>query len=198
MPGEIQTIGTDNIGDALTKLEDAYFDIPFENSDFQNKAFVVAAQQTPARAYRALGLKLFSKINAVREYMYAREKTEIDLEEKEAAIADERTNPFDRRRLELEIKHIRSGQRYSEKLLNDALFELNSLYAVFAEMHPYTRVQFEAEERAHFEAKLNRQIQTHGNGSAESLLNMHEDMPSMPLRINNAKAELIRLGLLPE
>ena len=58
----------DTVGNVLTEIEDAFFDIPFENSDFQTRAFVVASQQTPARAYRAIGLQMFSKIQAVKEY----------------------------------------------------------------------------------------------------------------------------------
>ena len=58
---KIETV--DHIPDVLKELEEAFYDIPFENSDFQNKMFVVADQLTPARAYRAIGLRMFAKIS---------------------------------------------------------------------------------------------------------------------------------------
>lgn len=194
MSNALQTIGLDNVGSVLATIEDAFFDIPFQNSDFQTRAFVIAAQQTPGRAYRAAGLQMFSKIEAIREYKFQTEMKAIDIEEKISKIADQQTSDFDRRRLRLEIAHAESGKRYSEKLLNDALHELNVLYEEFSRLPKYTRAQFEAEEHAHFSAKLGRQLQC--SGPKEALLNMSEDLPSMDLRISNALSEMKRLGLL--
>jgi hypothetical protein len=162
-------------GSVLQELEDAFFDIPFENSDFQNQAFVVAAQQTPGRAYRAVGLRMFAKIRAVKEYQFSQESNQIDIDEKEAKIADEATSEFDRRRLRLDILKIQDGQSFGKKLLNDALRELNCLYAEFKKLPRYSRTQFEAEEPVHFEHRLTRQL-SH-NGAQESLANMRHDLP---------------------
>jgi hypothetical protein len=181
------------VGSILEELDVAFFDIPFENSDFQNRAFVVAAQQTPARAYRAAGLRMFAKIRAVKEYKFQQELNAIDIEEKKAQIADSNTSEFDRRRRQIEIRKIEDEQQWGEKLLNDALRELSCLYGEFKRLPKYTRAQFEAEEQAHYHARLTRQIDH--NGAQEALANMHEDLPSMGLRINNALAEIKRLGL---
>lgn len=183
-------------GSVLEELEGAFFDIPFENSDFQNQAFVVAAQITPARAYRAIGLRMFAKIRAVKEYKFQQELNAIDIEEKEAKIADPETTEFDRRRLRIEILKIEDSKAWGDKLLNDALRELNCLYAEFSRLPKYNRAQFEAEERSHFDASLKRQL-AHG-GAAESLLNMTDDLASMDLRIRNAVSEIKRLGLAEE
>jgi hypothetical protein len=158
----------------LEELEHAFFDIPFENSDFQNKAFVVAAQQTPARAYRAIGLRMHAKIRAVKEFQYQRALNQIDIEEKQAKIADEATSEFDRRRLRIEIAKIQEGESWGQKLLNDALRELDCLYAEFKKLPRYTRAQFEAEEPAHFKASLTRQL-SH-NGAQASLASMTHDL----------------------
>jgi hypothetical protein len=183
-------------GSVLKEIEDAFFDIPFENSDFQNRAFVVAGQITPARAYRAIGLRMFAKIHAVKEHKFRQDINAIDIEEKEGKLADPSASEFDRRRLRIEILKLEDGAAWGAKLLNDALRELNCLYSEFKQMPKYTREQFEAEEAAHFTARLTRQLKH--NGAQESLANMREDLPSMDLRIANALSEMKRLGLLEE
>ena len=181
MPNSVITV-EQATGNILQELEEAFFDIPFENSDFQNRAFVVAAQQTPARAYRAIGLRMHAKIRAVKEYQYAQAKLEIDIEEREAKIADESTNPFERRRLELENIKAQDEAGWGKKLLNDALRELNCLYAEFKKLPRYTREQFEAEEAKHFDGRLQRQLLP-GGGARESLDNMHRDLAEWDARI---------------
>ena len=171
----------DTVGNVLTEIEDAFFDIPFENSDFQTRAFVVASQQTPARAYRAIGLQMFSKIQAVKEYQFNKAMAEIDLDEKESKLADKRTSEFDKRRLRLEIIKIKDGQRWAEKLANDAVHTLNVLYDELKKYPPFTKAQFEGEEAQHFELRLNRQI--NAPGAHESLANMKFDLPNMDHRI---------------
>lgn len=181
-------------GNVLQELEEAFFDIPFENSDFQNRAFVVAAQQTPARAYRAIGLRMHAKIRAVKEYQYAQAKLAIDIEEREAKIADESTNPFDRRRLELENAKAQDESGWGKKLLNDALRELNCLYAEFKKLPRYTRAQFEAEESKHFDGRLQRQLLP-GGGARESLDNMHTDLLQWDERIAMSSESIKRLEI---
>lgn len=167
----------DNIGNVLAELEGAYFDIPFENSNYQNRVFVMAAQQTPARAYRAIGLRMFAKIRAVKEYLIQRERNQIDIEEKQEKIAASGTSEFDRRRLRLDILQLEQAEGFQQKLLNDALQELNCLYAEFKKLPRFTRDEFEDEERRHFEAKLTRALKQ--TGAAESLLNMSVDAPKL-------------------
>lgn len=181
-------------GNVLQELEEAFFDIPFENSDFQNRAFVVAAQQTPARAYRAIGLRMHAKIRAVKEYQYAQAKLAIDIEEREAKIADANTNPFDRRRLELENAKAQDESGWGKKLLNDALRELNCLYAEFKKLPRYTRAQFEAEESKHFDGRLQRQLLP-GGGARESLDNMHRDLAEWDERIALSSESIKRLEI---
>lgn len=182
-------ISVDNIGDVLQRLETAFFDIPFENSDFQNRAFVVAAQQTPGRAYRAIGLRMFTKVRAVKDYLIQKERTQIDVEEKQAKIAAPDTSEFDKRRLRLDILQIQDSESWNAKLLNDAVRELNCLYAEFVALPPYTRVQFEAEEASHFQQRLTRALTS--GGAAESLLNMNRDLPEWQARIEQFSALLL-------
>jgi len=181
-------------GGILEELESAFHDIPFENSDFQNRAFVVAAQITPARALRAIGLRMHAKIRAVKEYKYSQAKLAIDIEEREAKIADQATNSFERRRLELENVKAIDERQWGEKLLNDALRELSCLYTEFKKLPRYTREQFEAEEEKHFAIRLNRQLQP-GGGARESLENINIDLREWDQRAGLAFDELKRLKM---
>lgn len=143
-----------NTEDILKDLEASFYDIPFGNSDYQNKAFVMAAEMTPARAYRHIGLRMFNRIAAIKELRYNRLLEDIDIEEKEYQINDIGTSSFDKRRRQIEINKILDAREHADKLLNDAIKELNCLYSEFKKFPKYTRLQFEEEEAAHFTLKL--------------------------------------------
>jgi hypothetical protein len=155
----------------LAEIEAAYADIPFGNSDYQNRAFVAAGELTPARAYRHIGLRMFNRLQAVKELQYGRAKEDIDLDEKRALIESAGASVWDKRRAELEIQKILDARSYQDKLLADALRELDCLYAEFKRLPRYTREQFELEERQHFQLRLERQLRI-GDGAAASLDNM--------------------------
>lgn len=174
----------------LEEIEKAFFDIPFENSAFQTKAFVIASQHTPARAYRAIGLRMMTKIQAIKEYIYNVKLEVINIEELEYKIADAKTTDFDRRRYRLEIEKKMEFRKWNDKLMNDAVAELNVLYTEFKKFPSYTREEFEAEEQKHFEIKLDRQIQCQGSGAIEALTNIHQDMSQLPQQITDAFAML--------
>jgi len=171
-----------NTDKILTELEEAFYDIPFENSDFQNKSFVMQSQQTPARAYRAIGLRMFSKLQAINELKYGRETEDIDIEEMREQIADPDFNKFEKRRLDVKIRQKLEQRNYTNKLLNDAIHELNFLHNEFAQLPKYSRETFELEERAHFTNKLALQVQSSqlggASGSYESLAHMTPEASS--------------------
>lgn len=176
--------------DILQEIEEAFYDIPFENSDFQNANFVLAAQHTPARAYRALGLRVSAKLRAIDELKFARQLEEIDVEEKQATIDSLVTTSFDKRRAEIEIAKILSTRNYTDKLLNDAVHDLNFMYAQFKQFPRYTREQFEAEEKLHFEKSLTLQVESHGNGAVQSLYNMEHNQTLFPQLLQESKDAL--------
>lgn len=163
--------------EVLKELELAYKDIPFENSDFQNKAFVMASHQTPARAYRAIGLRMFSKVRAIKELKYSREIEDIDIEEWQ----QETGNSFEDRRNKLKVAKKLEQRSWTDKLLNDAIKELDCLYAEFKKFPTYSRLEFEAQEVEYFTCKFDRAIKNRGNGTLESL----ESMVSLEAFQNN-------------
>lgn len=171
-----------NVNDVLRELEEAYYDIPFENSDFQTRNFVIASQITPERAYRAIGLRIFNRIRALKEAMYERKLEDIDIEEMRAKINDPNIDEYERRRLEIKIQQKLDNRSYIDKLINDAIHECNVLYAEFKKFPKFTREQFEAGEYRHFDTRLQRQLHN-VVGAAESLVNMKEDAKQLTLQL---------------
>jgi hypothetical protein len=162
---------------AIQEIEDAFFDIPFENSQFQDENFVINAQLTPGRAYRAIGLRLMSKFRALNEAYFGRQLEDIEIEELEHK-RDNDQNQFERRKAQVEINKRLSNRSYTNKLINDAFKEVNYLYGQLQKFPKYTREQFELEEKGHFQLKLERQA-SGVQGVVESLMNMSTDGPKM-------------------
>jgi hypothetical protein len=168
-----QTINQDTLPNAIQEIENRFFDIPFENSQFQNENFVINAQLTPARAYRSIGLRLMSKFKALNEAYFGRQLEDVDLAELEEKKSTHE-NKYERMRAEIEINKRLSNRSYTDKLINDALKEVNYLYGELQKYPQYTREQFELEEKPHFEQKLIRQANGI-QGATESLMNMGSD-----------------------
>lgn len=170
-----EIIKIENLNNVVREMEDSFYDIPFGNSKFQIRNFVINSQHTPARAYRAIGLSASAKIRALKEALYGQKKEEIDIEEINEKIADPSVNKFEKRRLQLKLEKKLEDKRYTSKLVNDALHELSELYSAYKQLPAYTRENFEKEEKKHFQLKLKKQalgIQ----GSLESLDNMGENI----------------------
>lgn len=173
-----QQVSVLNSMNVLAEIEQAYWDIPFENSAFQTTSFVIASQVTPERAYRAIGLQMLSKMQALHEAKYQREISKIECEELQEQIDDLYANKFDRAKAEAKLRHIAASSVFADKLLNDLLSDLNLLYSEFQKFPKYTREQFEAAEHIHFEQRLVRQIKG-CTGAAEGIVNMMEDAPAI-------------------
>lgn len=186
---DLVNITLENVDDVVIEIEDAFFDIPFENSDFQTDHFVLAAQLTPERMYRALGLRMFSKLQALRDAKYSRMREEVDLDEIEHKLQNDRISMFERRRLEIDKIQKLEQRAQTNKLINDAIHDLNRLYEKFKKMPKYTREEFEKAEEMHFELKLQRQLQGI-TGVKESLTNMRQDLKSMDTQIEVAMKQL--------
>lgn len=171
MTTEITIENADNV---LREIESAFFDIPFENSKFQTESFVIAGEITPERAYRSIGLRMMSKIRDITEALYNRKERQIDIDELNYKLNNKDLDQFEKRRLELKLEKLLSGDTWGKKLLNDAVQELNVLYTHFKAMPRFTREQFEAGERTHYEQRLLRQV-IGVDGAKASLINMNED-----------------------
>jgi hypothetical protein len=159
----------------LKEISDAFFDIPFENSTFQLENFVIAAQMTPERAFRAIGLRLHKKLISVQETLICFKLQEIKDQELLERISKCPAESLKKRRLELEYEKSQISRNFDMKLLNDAITELDVLYKHFKALPKYTREQFEAGEELYFLESLKRQ--SHNLSGAEiSLINMKHDI----------------------
>lgn len=166
-----ELINKENTEDVIKEIEDAFFDIPFENSQFQTEHFVINAAITPERAYRSIGLRMHNRLRALREAQFNRMREDIDIEEIEEKMKEYGITKFNRRRMEIDIQQKLANRAFTDKLINDAIKELNVLYHHFKRLPKFTREQFEAAEGKYFIESLTRQVK--GNvGAQESLTNM--------------------------
>lgn len=171
-------ITLENTGDVLKEIDDAFFDIPFENSQFQTEHFVINAALTPERAYRAIGLRMHNRLRALREAQFSRMREDVDIDEARSVIKNEKSTGFERRRAEITIQEKLANRPFTDKLINDALAELNVLYAHFQRLPRFTRQQFEDAEKDYFKESLTRQLKG-VVGAAESLTNMNAETPAL-------------------
>lgn len=162
----------------LQNLFSTFKEIPFENSFFQNEFFVLAAQYTPARAYRAICLRLFNKLQALNEYTFRQKRAEVDRDEKRLLLENE-TNPFKRRRLQIDLDELEANALWTDKLVADCMQDVEHLLRIHKQFPVYTREQFELEEHDHFLLRLTRQDALGTPGAKESLLNIEHDMPAL-------------------
>ena len=151
----------------INELYEAFKEIPFGNSDFQNRYFVVNSQLTPARAFRAVCLRLRDRIRALMEAYYELQKENIDIEEMEEKVKTE-ANKYEEMRLEIEIEKKKMQRIDTEKLVQDAIHETKYLLKLYEELPHPKREEFEAEELEHFEKYL--KVQLLPNGALQSLL----------------------------
>jgi len=181
-------ITTDNTEDVIKEIEEAFFDIPFENSQFQTEHFVINAALTPERAYRAIGLRMNNRLRALREAQFGRMREDIDIEEMEEQLKAYGLSKYSKRRLEIDIQQKLSNRAFTDKLINDAIKELNVLYYHFKRLPRFTREQFEAAEGKYFIESLNRQVKGIV-GANESLTNMTVPMPSLTFSLEGIENE---------
>ena len=189
------------IQDKIDEINTASKEIPFGNSEFQNLNFVLNAEITPERAYRHCLLRLNNRLNALRECYYTLQLEDIDIEEMEEQI--QTANKFEKRRLEIKIEQKKVNRISTEKLVADALEEVNTLYGAFKKLPKYTREQFELGERKHFELKLAKELLLK-EGALQSLDSMGADEwlqkvvssngEALKIEIEKVRKEQLQLG----
>ena len=178
MNNEIKTIEYGNVEDVITEVETAFFDIPFGQSQYQTRAFALAAQMTPERRYRTIGLQLLTALKTVRFTVYQKELFDINRAEKLEKLKMTYMSPYDKQRLVLELDHELSESKFQQKLMNDTIQELNFLYAEFKKLPSFTRAQFEAAEPNYYKQSLERQIRGI-TGPVDAMINMNEDLSAI-------------------
>jgi hypothetical protein len=171
---EITQIDKTNLEQVLFEIETAFFDIPFSNTNFQCENFVIANSITPTRAYRVIGLQIHGLLNQLRDYKYAEQTRQIEIEELEWEINNENFNSFQKRKKEIELQRLKEGDLWNQKLAMDVIRQLNLYYKHFKAFPKFTNKEFEAGERLYFEQSQNRQL-LGLVGAKEALINMVDD-----------------------
>lgn len=132
-------------------------DVPFGNSDAQNRLAIVDGEHTPCRALRHAALRIINRLEAMRECEYAMRRREIEIKMLERDLANE-PDELKRELIALDIEQKRGGSAYTRKLFKDAVREIESLWPVLQAMGKVTRDQFEAEEIGHYAAKHKQEL----------------------------------------
>ena len=95
-------------------------EVPFGNSDWQNRHAIVNEEKTPARAYRHAALRIMNRLQALKELKYNKAKQDIVIRILKRDMASE-PDELKRELIALEIEHKTSGEAYTKKLANDAI-----------------------------------------------------------------------------
>ncbi len=184
-----------DLGKVIEEYDKAFFDIPFGNSAFQIENFIINAAHTPERAYRAIGLTMRAKIQALKEAYYNLKKQEVDIEELQEKASANWVTKWEKKRAAIDLEQKQEMKSDTMKLINDALAELSVLYSVFKKMPRYTRQQFERGEKEHFRIRLTKQA-LGLNGPLESLDNMGENPGSLDRNVITGQRLVEALNLI--
>lgn len=172
--------------DKLTLIADEFWrraaEIPFGNSDFQSAAFIEAAALTPERAYRAVLLQLNGTLEALQTAYYQLQREELEIERLQAQIKADETEMFTRRLAIIDCEEKLAQRSRTQKLWADALHQVEWFWERLQQYPEFTRMQFEMAEEAHFELKLQRQVDGI-TGAQEALFNKGIDSLALQARL---------------
>jgi hypothetical protein len=162
----------------LAELYNAFYDIPFDNSAFQTEMFVLAAQITPERAYRSIGIRLLNRINDIDDQLAGFELEKYHIEELVETMNNTEFSKLERKKAEIALRQMAKRQPFTIKLLNDAITEIELLYTEFKKYPKYTRAEFEAGEFRHYLERSKRQS-LGIDGGRDNLVHMLHDYKNL-------------------
>ena len=146
---------TDNIPNITEKFLDIVWEVPFGNSDFQNKKVVVDWMQTPERAYRHAALRIQNRLAALWECETNLKKKDIERRRNLRKIERlEKDKPedydLDIELLEVEMRTEDAWVATTKKMVADAIIEVNSLLPIINSIWKLSKDDFEKWEALHF------------------------------------------------
>lgn len=141
----------EKLNDAIANVEKRALSIPFGNSKYQIDS-IVAEAQTPERAYRALLLNFEKRFNDLKGGSINRRKQENKVKQLQRKIELE-TDELVKEELMLEVEEIITNFDYENKLADDCIQELKYMQSMIEKMPEYSRAEFEAGEKNHFELR---------------------------------------------
>lgn len=141
-----------NLASVFDAVVDMVEDIPFGNSDFQNRLVIVDEEQTPLRAARHAGLRIIGRLEALKEAYFNLRKNEIEIKILQQKMQKE-TDFLAVELLSLEIERRQFGMSYGRKLIKDAIKEIEGLLPILLAQGKITKQAFEKEEHIHYQLK---------------------------------------------
>jgi hypothetical protein len=140
------------------EYESRFYDIPFENSQVQNRANLLEGREfSPGRRYRATGLRLRSRLNDLANLYFQKRRDAV----KVAKLNDTIKNSEDQYEVEfakIDLEEMQYQERDIKKLLNDALVEIETLLDSARAIGHVGRKEFEQQEIQHFTGKNGQQV----------------------------------------
>ncbi len=171
-----------------TKINNLSKEIPFGNSQFQIKNFVLGKLMSPSRKYRAILLNMNSLMQKLKHSYFEFKRQEIDIKELEYKNSLKEINEFDKGRNEITIEEKIDGREHWSKLIKDSIIELECYNETLEKLPEINRDEFENGEYEYYQKELNKQV-LGITGAKESLLAMGEELT--PAKLNQIKLEIL-------
>jgi hypothetical protein len=165
---ELEKIDTiEGVSETLKKVIDLVEEVPFGNSDFQNRLVIVDNELSPHRAYRHAALRVIDRLKALNECYYNLRIQEVEIKKLERKLEME-MDPLEKELIQIEIERKKSEMPYIKKLVKDAIREITVLYPVLEKIGKMTREEFESCEKSYFKKKLSNLL----NGKNDTILSL--------------------------
>jgi hypothetical protein len=145
------TANIQKYSNVIENINQRYQDIPFGNSKWQMDS-LIAAEQTPERAYRHLLINFQKRFNDLKSCSINRRKAENKVKQIQRQIEKE-TDELILEELSLEIEEITCGWEYENKLAKDCVVELEYMNSMIEKLPRFTKDEFEAGENEHFKLR---------------------------------------------
>jgi hypothetical protein len=155
MKNSLTITDVSNNNDELWNIFDS---VPFGQSKFQIEKLVIN-HVSPARLWRQALLELFQKAQALHKARCDRDRSEIEIRQKNREIASLKKNPTEETDdeialLKVDIQEKEFGFRCQEKLIADALIEVKNILDVLEKVPAYDRDGFEKEEPEYWQKRF--------------------------------------------
>ncbi len=132
-------------------------EIPFGNSDFQNKHVIIDMEKSPHRAFRHASLRILDRLNALNECYYTLRENEITIKKLERDLNNEK-DELEKELIQIKIDKIKSTYPYTKKLIKDAIRGIEVLYPILENIGHLSREEFEKCELEYFKNKYITQL----------------------------------------
>jgi len=140
----------------VDEIKEAAHNVPFNQSSFQN-IYLSIPHITDERDYRHALLQADGKINNLMAARFLTKRILIDI--KEILLNMESASGFELERMQIDLEEKEWNLNNNQKLIDDAMIELNDYYQVFKALPKFTREQFENGEKAYWSKRFAMEAQ---------------------------------------